>query len=76
MQIMKLNLQSAAVIPLMAALPYAGACRDTSTRGSVRYNPTTQLSEFSHSARDYSTCHEDESISTFFKTKGDTRKDD
>jgi len=75
MIINKLNLQSAAVVPLMAALPYAGECR-ASAFATPRYNPLTQLTEHARGGRDFSTCHEDESISTLFKTKGDTRKDD
>ncbi|HVT29798.1 MAG TPA: hypothetical protein VHE81_17400 [Lacipirellulaceae bacterium] len=76
MTIRKLIVNTRGAMPVIAALPYALAFSgDTGGGGGFAYNPNSQLSEFSAS-RDFSTCREDESVSSFFKTKSDTQKDD
>lgn len=70
----RLVINTNAVIPLMAALPYA-VTADADEVTGVQYDPETQLTFFA--GRNFSTCRVDESINPFFGTsKADTQKDD
>lgn len=65
-----------AVIPLMAALPYEIAMGDLGLVGRSDYDPATQVTIFA-GRRDYCTCREDESVGGWFeKSRSDTKKDD
>jgi hypothetical protein len=67
-------LATAAVIPVMAALPYeiTGSDCDPSP---VHYNPLSQLTVFARGR--YSTCRYDESVGGFLsKSRSDTQQDD
>jgi hypothetical protein len=74
-QVNKRIIETDAVIPLMAALPYAIAITDPETENPFTYNPETQLTRFA-GRRDYCTCRVDESAGGFFSSKSDTKKDD
>jgi len=75
MNIQKLSLDTSAVMPLMAALPYALAS-GVDTGSAFHYDAEKQVARFSH-GRNFSTCREDESVNPFFgKSKSDTQKDD
>ena len=71
----KLHIKTDAAIPLIAALPFALAISGAETGASFDYNPDTQLTAF-RGGRDFSTSREDESVSTFFRSRSDTKKDD
>jgi len=75
MSIQPLVLETDAVIPVMAALPYAVAISDPEVEKPFTYDPQTQLTIYA-GRRDFSTCREDESVSRLFSTKSDTKKDD
>lgn len=75
MQATKLHIKTDAAIPLIAALPFALAISGAETGASFNYNPATQLATF-RGGRDWSTSREDESVSSFFQTRSDTKKDD
>lgn len=75
MQITKRIIETEAMIPVMAALPYAISISDPETE-PFTYNPETQLTQFA-GRRDFSTCREDESVNPLFgRSKSDTKKDD
>ena len=75
MTITPLLIETAAVIPLMAALPYSVEIPGDETGPTCVYDPETQLTVFA-GGRDFSTCREDESAGGFFSSKTDTKKDD
>lgn len=75
MQITKRIIETEAVIPVMAALPYAITVSDPEAENPFTYDPETQLTRFAGS-RDYCTCRVDESTGGFFSSKSDTKKDD
>lgn len=66
-----------AIIPVMAALPYEIAISDPEPgEDCVSYDPQNQVTLFA-GRRDFSTCREDESVGGFLsKSKSDTKKDD
>jgi len=69
----KLVLETEAVIPLMAALPY-GVAMEAPAEIPIMYDPKNQLSRVE--GRNYSTCRYDESAGGLFSSKSDTQKDD
>jgi hypothetical protein len=75
MVIKPLVLETEAVIPVMAALPYAVSITDPEAEQPITYDPRTQLSIIA-GRRDFSTCREDESVWGLFTSKSDTKKDD
>jgi hypothetical protein len=58
MNILRLSVETNAIIPLMAALPYRIAL-DPPAEASFAYDPETQLTHFA--GRNFSTCRYDES---------------
>jgi len=74
-QVTKRIIETEAVIPVMAALPYAITISDPEAENSFTYDPTTQITRFAGS-RDYSTCRDDESRGGLFQSLSDTKKDD
>jgi len=75
MQVAKRIIETDAVIPVMAALPYEIAISDPEAENPFAYNPETQLTRFA-GRRDYCTCRVDESAGGLFSSKSDTKKDD
>lgn len=74
MNIERLKVNTNAVIPLMAALPY-GIAVDEPEESDAQYDPSTQLTIYA--GRNFSTCREDESVNPLFgRSKADTKKDD
>jgi tRNA(Leu) C34 or U34 (ribose-2'-O)-methylase TrmL len=74
MNVERLTVNTNAVIPLMAALPYSIEMDDPH-EASSRYDPEVQLTYYA--GCDFSTCREDESVQRgFFTSKTDTNKDD
>lgn len=70
----RLAINTRAVIPLMAALPYA-VTADAPEVERVKYDPGSQLTVFA--GRDFSTCRCDESVGGIFRqSRSDTQKDD
>ncbi len=70
----RLAINTNAVIPLMAALPYA-ITEDTSEEDGIKYDPGTQLTVYA--GRNFSTCRYDESVGGILsKSRSDTQKDD
>ena len=70
----RMAINSRAVIPLMAALPYA-ITADTPEEEGVRYDPGTQSTVYA--GRNFSTCRYDESVGGIIsKSRSDTQKDD
>lgn len=67
-------LNTSAIIPIMAALPYHIMGNDADT-GPALYDPLSQLMLFA-GGRNYSTCRYDESVGFIFTSKSDTQKDD
>jgi hypothetical protein len=74
-QVTKRIIETEAVIPVMAALPYAIAISDPEMENPFNYNPQTQLTRFA-GRRDYCTCRVYESAGGYFSSKSDTKKDD
>lgn len=75
MQANRLAITTNAVIPLMAALPYA-IIEDEHDGTGAQYDPDTQLTVFA-GGRNYSTCRVDESVGGILsKSRSDTQKDD
>lgn len=75
MVVKPLVLETDAMIPVMAALPYAVSINDPEAEQPFTYDPETQLTIFA-GRRDFSTCREDESVARLFSSKSDTKKDD
>lgn len=74
MQVERLAINTNAVIPLMAALPYAITADEPDETG-IQYDPGTQLTIYA--GRNFSTCRYDESVTPLFgKSRSDTQKDD
>lgn len=70
----RLAIATNAVIPLMAALPYAIATDEADETG-IQYDPETQLTVYA--GRNFSTSRYDESVNPLFgKSRSDTQKDD
>lgn len=70
----RLAVSTNAVIPLMAALPYA-ITADEPDENDINYDPLTQLTVYA--GRGYSTSRYDESVNPIFgKSRSDTQKDD
>ncbi|MET2829779.1 hypothetical protein [Mesorhizobium shangrilense] len=74
MNAQRLAIATNAIVPLMAALPYAIMADEPQER-AVQYDPGTQLTVYA--GRNFSTSREDESVNPFFgKSRSDTKKDD
>ena len=70
----RLEINTTAVIPLMAALPYA-IMDDEPDDAAVSYDPCAQLTVYA--GRNFSTCRYDESVGGILsKSRSDTQKDD
>lgn len=69
----RIAINTNAVIPLMAALPYAITTDEPDETG-IQYDPGTQLTVYA--GRDFSTSRYDESAGGLFESKSDTKKDD
>ena len=69
-----LKITTKAVMPLMAALPYA-IMDDEPDGVAVSYDPCAQLTVYA--GRNFSTCRYDESVGGILsKSRSDTQKDD
>ncbi len=74
MDAIRMAINTHAVIPLMAALPYA-ITADDPDEGPVLYDPDAQRTVFA--GRNFSTSRYDESVNPIFgKSRSDTQKDD
>lgn len=73
MNVTKLNINTDAVIPLIAALPY-GVALDAPDYEPVDYDARTQMTRYA--GRNFSTSRYDESAGGIFSSKSDTQKDD
>lgn len=73
MNITKMSVNTDAVIPLIAALPY-GVVLDAPDEARIEYDPMAQLTRYA--GRDFSTSRYDESAGGIFSSKSDTKKDD
>lgn len=70
----RLEINTTAVIPLMAALPYA-ITEDEPNETCVQYDPRNQLTIYA--GRNFSTCRYEESVGGILsKSRSDTQKDD
>jgi hypothetical protein len=71
----RVAINTCAVIPLMAALPYKITGDEPDEAMGVIYDPETQLTVYA--GRNFSTCREDESVGGILsKSRSDTKKDD
>ena len=74
MHAQRMVINTEAVIPLMAALPYAITLDEPDEQG-IDYDPRSQLTVYA--GRGFSTSRYDESVNPLFgKSRSDTQKDD
>lgn len=70
----RMEINTNAVIPFMAALPYAITADEPDETG-IQYDPGTQRTIYA--GRNFSTCRYEESVNPLFgKSRSDTQKDD